>query len=192
MTSLRTSRLSKTLALVPPAVALVAQHASGAFDAFIKIGDIVGESTDEKHAGWIELNSVEWNVSRSITAPTSGGSQREVSAPKVSELTLTKLLDRASPAIFLNVVGGTTAIPTVTVELQESGWEQAGVFYRLTLSNVLISSQKHVTADGEDRPKETVSLNFTRIKIEYFYEDAKGGLIPATPVQFDLSKGTAS
>jgi hypothetical protein len=70
MSSLRPSRLSKTLALVPPAVALVAQHASGAFNAFIKIGDIDGESTDAKHPKWIELQSVQWDVKREISSPT--------------------------------------------------------------------------------------------------------------------------
>ena len=115
MSTLRPSRLSKTLTLVPPAMALMAQHASGAFDAFIKIGDtIVGESMDEKHVGWIDLKSVEWQVSRTITA--GGSSGRTVSAPTVSELTLRKALDRASPGIFLNVVSSASAvIPTVTV-----------------------------------------------------------------------------
>ena len=74
MSSLRPSRLSKTLALVPPAVALITPHAEGAFDAFIKLGDnITGESLDEKHTGWIELKSVEWNVSRTVSDPSSGG-----------------------------------------------------------------------------------------------------------------------
>lgn len=196
MSTLRPSRLSKTLALVPPAMALMAQHASGAFDAFIKFGDnITGESLDEKHTGWIELKSVEWNVSRTITAGTSG-SQRDVSAPKVSEITLTKDLDRASPAIFLNAVSSSTStpIPTVTLELTKStGMETPpGVFYRLTLSNVLVSSQKNTANNGDDRPRETITLNFTKIKVEYWTQDAKGTLTPVTPVQFDLTKGIAS
>ena len=196
MNALRPSRLSKTLALVPPAMALVAQHANGAFDAFIKLGDnITGESTEEKHTGWIELKSVEWNVTRTITAGTSG-SLRDVSAPKVSEITLTKDLDRASPAIFLNAVSSSssTAIPTVTLELTKStGMETSpGVFYRLTLSNVLVSSQKNTANEGDDRPKETITLNFTKIKVEYWTQDAKGTLTPVTPVTFDFAKGTAS
>ena len=195
MSTLRPSRLSKTLALVPPAMALVAQHAHGAFDAFIKLGDnITGESLEEKHTGWIELKSVEWNVSRTITGGTSG-SQRDVSAPKVSEITLTKELDRASPAIFLNTVSSANAIiPTVTLELTKStGMETGnGVFYRLTLSNVLVSSQNNSANEGDDRPKETITLNFTKIKVEYWTQDAKGTLSPVTPVQFDLAKGTTS
>lgn len=188
MSSLRPSRLSKTLALVPPTVALVAQHASGAFDAFIKIGDIKGESTDAKHAEWIELQSVQWDVKREISSPT-GGTSRDWSAPKISELTLSKPLDRSSPSIFLNAVGGSPPIPTVILELVNS--TSGGVFYRITLTDVLISSQKQDAASGDDKPRENISLNFTKIKIEYFYVDPKGTTTAIPPVTFDLAKQAA-
>jgi type VI secretion system secreted protein Hcp len=184
MSSLRPSRLSKTLALVPPTVALVAQHASGAFDAFIKIGDIDGESTDAKHAKWIEIQSVQWDVKREIV-PIAGSPTREPAAPKISELKLTKLLDRSSPAIFLNAVGGSSPIPSVILELVDAS--TSGVFYRITLTDVLVSSQQQTGVLSEDRPREEISLNFTKIKIEYFYQDAKGTVaVPA--VGFDLQK----
>ena len=189
MRSLRPSRLSKTLALVPPTIALVAQHASGAFNAFIKIGDIEGESTDAKHVKWIELQSVQWDVKREISAPTGGGAGREASLPKISELTLTKLLDRSSPSIFLNAVGGSQPIPTVTLELTNP--TTGGVFYRITLTDVLVSSQQQTSSAGEDKPRETISLNFTKIKIEYYYQDAKG-TVAIPPVTYDLAKQTAS
>ncbi|HEY1121501.1 MAG TPA: type VI secretion system tube protein Hcp, partial [Haloferula sp.] len=85
-------------------------------------------------------------------------------------------------------------IPTVTLELTKStGMETPpGVFYRLTLSNVLVSSQKNTANNGDDRPRETITLNFTKIKVEYWTQDAKGTLTPVTPVQFDLTKGIAS
>ena len=167
-------------------MALVAQHASGAFNAFIKIGDIEGESTDAKHAKWIDLQSVQWDVKREISDPLGGN--REPGLPKLSELTLTKLLDRSSPAIFLNAVGGSQPISTVTLELVNPTY--SGVFYRLTLNNVLVSSQKHTSTLGEDKPRETITLNFTKIKIEYFYQDAKGTVaVPA--VTYDVTNPSA-
>jgi type VI secretion system secreted protein Hcp len=170
-------------------MALVAQHASGAFNAFIKIGDIKGESTDAKHAEWIVLQSVQWDVKREISAPTGGGAGRDASPPKISELTLTKLLDRSSPSIFLNAVGGSQTIPTVTLELVNTSTN--GVFYRITLTDVLISSQQQTSSTSEDKPRETISLNFTKIKIEYFYQDAKG-TVAIPPVTYDLTTQTAS
>jgi type VI secretion system secreted protein Hcp len=183
MRTQRPSPLSKTLALVPPAIALVAQHASGAFDAYIKIGSIDGEATDPKHPQWIVLQSMEWGTSRSITTPAGGN--REASSPSISELTITKKLDRSSPALFLNAVGGSAAIETVTLELVDT--TNSAVFYRLTLSDVLVSSQSNSGATGSDKPTETISLNFTKIKMEYFVVDAKGGSTAVPAVGYDLA-----
>lgn len=181
----RPSPLSRTLALVPPTIALVAQHASGAFDVFIKIGDIKGESTDAKHPEWVVLDSVQWGVSRAISPPVGSGGDREGSLPAFSELTLSKRVDSSSPALFLNAVGGSGPIGTVTLELVDTGTR--AVFYRLTLSNVMVSSQSHSGAAGGDVPHESVSLNFTKIKIEYFKMDAKGGVVAVPAVGYDLA-----
>ncbi len=186
MRTTRPSRLSKTLALVPPAIALVAQHASGAFDAYIKIGSIEGEATDAKHPQWIELQSMQFGVSRSISPPSGGSSNREASAPSISEISITKKMDKSSPSLFLNAVGGSGTIETVTLELVDSATSQ--VMYRLTLNDVLVSSQSNSgSADtGSERPTETISLNFTKIKMEYFVVDSKGSTaIPA--VGYDLA-----
>lgn len=181
----RPSTLSRTLALVPPAIALVAQHASGAFDIFIKIGDIDGESIDDKHPKWIELQSFQWGVKREISLPP-GEVDRVVGAPSISELIITKTVDRSSPALFLNAVGGSEAIPEVVLELQDT-LETGRVFYRITLNEVLVSSQSHAAAAGsDDSPQESVSLNFMKIKIEYYITDAKGNLTAVPPVEYDL------
>jgi type VI secretion system secreted protein Hcp len=182
----RPSTLSRTLALVPPAIALAAQHASGAFDIFIKIGDIKGESLDDKHAEWIQLDSFQWGLARPISSPNVAGGTRQVSAPSISELTFSKKVDRSTPKLFLNAVGGSGTIPEVILELQNQS-SQKGVFYRITLNDVLVSSQSHAAAAGGDTPQESVSLNFLKIKIEYFFSDSKGNLTKEPAVSYDLS-----
>ena len=186
MRTTRPSPLSKTLALVPPAIALVAQHASGAFAAYIKIGSIEGEATEKSHSQWIVLESMEWGVSRAISS--GGGGSQVPSSPSISELTLSKHLDKASPALFLNAVGGSGTIATVTLELVDSATSQ--VMYRLTLNDVLVSSQSNsgTAGAGSERPKETISLNFAKMKIEYFVVDANGST-PIPAVGYDLATG---
>ena len=184
--NIRPSSLSRTLALVPPAIALVAQQASGAFDIFIKIGDIEGESTDDKHPRWIQLQSFEWGVKREISTPTPGVA-REAGDPSITELTIAKKVDKSTPALFLNVVGGSEPIPEVILLLQEQT-SMGGVFYRITLNDVLVSSQSHTAAaGGDDKPRENISLNFLKFKIEYFTRDESGKLTPEPPVGYDLS-----
>jgi type VI secretion system secreted protein Hcp len=174
---LRPSSLSRTLALVPPTIALVAQQASGAFDVFIKIGDIKGESTEKGHEGWIELQSMQWGVGRGISSP-AGGADREASAPSISELTLSKTLDSSTPKLFLNAVGGSGVIPEVELHLVDTSntGGPGTVFYTLKLYNVLVSGLSTSAAAGSDRPQESISLNFTKIEMKYFIVDENGGL----------------
>lgn len=165
----RPSPLSRTLALVPPAIALVAQQASGAFDIFIKMGTITGEVTTPKdYVGFIKLDSFQWDVTRGITTGSGGG--RTVVNPSISELVISKKVDKTSTGIFLNAVGP-TAIPTVTLDLVNT--TTYTVFYRLTLNDVLVSKQAHSGAAGDAQPSEEISLNFTKIKIETFGTDGK-------------------
>ena len=44
-----------------------------AFDAFIKLDGIAGESTDSKHKGEIEVLSFSWNIKQPITISSDGG-----------------------------------------------------------------------------------------------------------------------
>jgi type VI secretion system secreted protein Hcp len=169
MSQLRPSKLSKTIALVPPAVALVAQHASGAFDIFIKIGDIKGESVDSKFPEWVVLEACEWGVARNIGSSAGG-------------------VDRSSPQLFLNAVGGSPPVPTVTLVLVHPTTK--AILYSLTLNDVLVSSQINKASSGDDAPHETVSFNFTKIKFDYNYVDSKGGTTTQS-VTYDLEKGVA-
>jgi type VI secretion system secreted protein Hcp len=179
----RPSPLSRTLALVPPAVALLAQQASGAFDVFIKMDSITGEVTAKGYEGYIKLDSFQWGMGRAISSPVGGG-PRETSPPSFSELTLGKPVDSTSTSIFLNAVS-TTSIPTVTLVVADTTTN--AIYYRLTLSEVLVSSQSHSGSSGGSKPTESVSLNFTKIKIESF--DSTGKTVIGT-AGWDLTKNT--
>ena len=44
-----------------------------AFDAFIKIGDIAGESTDDKHKDWIQILSFNMGAAQPVTVGSALG-----------------------------------------------------------------------------------------------------------------------
>src|SRR5262245_56642668 len=58
--------------------------------AYLKLGDIKGESADSNHKDWIEIQSYSWGTSsaRPGAAPPSPGT-----------LTISKTLDKASPQL---------------------------------------------------------------------------------------------
>jgi len=179
MNPLRPSTLSRTLALIPPAVALLAPPANAATNMFLKMENVAGESSDKDHVDWINLTSFSFGASNS---PAAGNPSSTTSV--ASLFTFTKALDKSSPALFLGCAQG-TIYPTVTLELVNS--TTSVTFYRMTLNNVLISSINTTGHLADDKPAETVSLNFQKIKIEYFYPDATGAITAAPPVGWDFA-----
>jgi type VI secretion system secreted protein Hcp len=52
--------------------------------AYLKYGDIKGESLAEGHKGsdgWIEIGSVQWGCGRAISTPVGSSAKREATAP---------------------------------------------------------------------------------------------------------------
>ena len=87
-----------------------------AFDAFLKIDGIPGESTDDKHKDWIEVLSFSHGVSQraSGSASTAGGATAE--RADFADFSIVKALDKASPKIFEASATG-KHLKAVTVEL---------------------------------------------------------------------------
>ena len=49
---------------------------------------------------WIELSSFQWGVGRAIGTPRAVRHTREGSEPSISEVVVTKRMDKASPKLF--------------------------------------------------------------------------------------------
>src|SRR5262245_9652328 len=69
-----------------------------AADIFAKIGDIKGESLDDKHKGEIEVLSWSWGVTNGskITKGSGAGSGKA----KFQDLSFTHKIDKASPLLL--------------------------------------------------------------------------------------------
>jgi type VI secretion system secreted protein Hcp len=144
-------------------------------DAFLKIKGIDGESQDSKHKSWIEILSYSFNASQ-----PSGGGRSGTGAPggarvNMSDLVVTKQLDKTSPKIFLQVCNG-KPIDEITLELcRATGDKQK--YLEVKMTDVLISNWSHGHAGkGDDSvPSETFSLNCGEIEWIYTATDQKTG-----------------
>jgi type VI secretion system secreted protein Hcp len=135
--------------------------------AYLKYGTILGESMATGHlgsAGWIEIGSVQWGAGRAISTPVGASSKREASAPSISEVTVTKMMDSTSPLLAQEALIGKAV--TANIELVETGSDQLNTFLTINLTNCMISG--YSMSSGGDRPSESLSLNFT--KIEFIYQ----------------------
>jgi type VI secretion system secreted protein Hcp len=134
--------------------------------AYLKYGDIKGESLAEGHKGsdgWIELGSVQWGCGRAISTPVGASAKREASAPSISEITVTKLMDSTSPKLCKEALVGKAV--TAHVELVETDEAQLNTYLTINLTNAMISGYSFSSGGG--RPSESYTLNFTKIEMIY-------------------------
>lgn len=142
-----------------------------AFDAFLKIDGIDGESTDDKHANWIEVISYSTGISQTASgsASTAGGATSQ--RADFQDFSIAKALDKSSPKIALGCADG-THIKSVILELCRAGGDKVK-YMEYKLSNCIVSSFRPGGSAGgtEKLPLEEVSFNFG--KIEWIYTQQK-------------------
>ena len=145
-----------------------------AFDTFIKIDGIEGESSDDKHAAWIEVISYDTGVNQkaSTTASSAGGGSSE--RADFDNFTFTKQLDKSSPKLAQACAAG-THIDTITMEICRAGAEKVK-YMEFIMTNCIISNYQ-VSGDGEDSfPIETIGINFGKIRWVYTVQKRAGGV----------------
>lgn len=144
------------------------------FDGFIQLDGIEGESTDDKHRGWIEILSYDWAVSQAVsrTAGTAGGAGAE--RADFLSFGFTKLLDQASPLLMAACAAG-THFDNVIIELCRAGTQKVKYMeYRLT--DCLISSVVACTGDPRASfPIELVKITYAKIQWGYTVQNRRGG-----------------
>jgi type VI secretion system secreted protein Hcp len=167
------------IVLIIYALPLLVFKGFGAFDAFLKIEGVDGESTDEKHANWIEIDSFQWGMSRTAAAPGTVGKL------EVSPFTVTKKIDKATPKLFLHCCMG-DPIPSAMLELTRPEGPEEKPYLKIELSNCMISSYSLGGGSGQ-LPVDSFSLNFTKVTMTYIPYDAAGNPLPPVTASCDLS-----
>jgi type VI secretion system secreted protein Hcp len=148
-----------------------------------------GESLEAGHPGdmgWIEVESVRFGTGRAVTSAVGSSSKREATAPNVSEVTLTKWMDGTSPLLFQEALIGKAV--KAKIDLVETGEKRLNTFLEVTLTNAMISTYS-AASDG-DRPRESITLNFTKIEYKYTPHDDKHTVGTPVPVTYDLTSAT--
>jgi type VI secretion system secreted protein Hcp len=142
-----------------------------AFDAFLKIEGIDGESQDKDHKNEIEIDSFSWGV----TNPSTGGGGRGGGGRAMNQdFHFIAPVSKASPSLMLACCTG-RHFATATLTCRKAGTE----FEKIELFDVLVSSYSPSGDTHEDRPEDSFTLNFH--KIDFLYAVAKTGeMVEAT------------
>jgi type VI secretion system secreted protein Hcp len=143
-----------------------------AFDTFIKIDNVEGESTREGFEKWIEIYSFSWGASNPVTVgSTAGMGAGKVS---VSSFNIMKRTDKASPTLFQYCCTG-KHFQKATVSMNKAGGDKAVSYLKYEFSEVFVESiQWSGSSGGDDTPTESVSLAFGGVKITYTPQKSDG------------------
>ena len=142
-----------------------------AFDAFLKIEGIEGESTDKTHPGEIEVSSFSWGVSNptSVGSGGGGGSGKAV----VQDFSFSMQTSKASPNLMLACATG-KHLPQASLTLRRGGFE----FVKIRLADCLVSSYSlggDNTGESSDPNSPHDSMSITFVKIDFLYTVQRTG-----------------
>jgi len=146
-----------------------------AFDAFLKIDGIDGESTDDKHSKWIEILSFSHGVSQPSAGSRSSGGAATGQRSDHSDFSVVKTLDKASPLLNLHCCDG-KHLKEVKLELCRATGDKAK-YMEYKMDDVIISGVRPggSSQGGEPLPLEEVSFNYGKITWTYVETDHKTG-----------------
>jgi type VI secretion system secreted protein Hcp len=146
-----------------------------AFDAFLKIEGIDGESTDDAHAKWIEVLSYSHGVSQPVSGSVSSGGGRSAERCDHSDFSIVKSMDKATPKLNLYCSNG-EHIPNLSLELCRAGGDKQK-YMEYKLEDVIVTSVRPggSSQGGENLPLEEVSFAYGKISWTYTETDHKTG-----------------
>jgi type VI secretion system secreted protein Hcp len=138
-------------------------------DMFLKLDDIKGESQDKKHAGEIDVSAWSWGAAQMGASHGGGGSG--AGKVQVSDLTITKFVDRSTPVLFQLCCSGKPIKKGVLVVRKAGGTPLE--YVTITFTQAIISSISQ-GAGSDDRIPETIAFNFASVQFDYVPQKADG------------------
>ena len=153
-----------------------------ASDIFAKIGDIKGESPDDKHKGEIELLSWSWGVTQSGTMAHGGGGGE--GKANFNDFNFTHHIDKASPVLMKACATG-EHIKEATITVRKAGKGQQE-FLIIKMSDVIITSVNPSGSGDAAATAESVALQFAKVNLEYKPQKADGSLDAGIFFKYDI------
>jgi type VI secretion system secreted protein Hcp len=147
-----------TVAAVGAALAIPVS-ASAANDQFLQLSgnQYKGESLAEGFRDAIEVQSASFNVKRA---------SRTAVAPTFGNLSVTKRVDRSSPALMLAAASG-TKIPSARLSVRMAGQDMTKPYLEYCFEDVVVISDAVANSSGDDAPQEAVTLSYQKLTQAY-------------------------
>ena len=152
------------------------------FKIFLKIGNIKGESTDDKHKDEIEVFSWSWGVTNAATVGPGSGSA--AGRPTFNDLNFTHRYDKAAPLLWRAcAVGEHFTEATLASTKQTKGAED---YLIVKMNDVVVTSASASDSSGGGEAMEQVSVKFAKVDVEYKPQKADGSFDASVRFKYDI------
>jgi type VI secretion system secreted protein Hcp len=163
---------------------LIHKTAYSAVDVLLKLDDIQGESVIQDHEDEIDVLAWSWEISNQSDVALGGG--RGAGKTIVGPLTVTKYIDKASPRLIREALKGSIFSEAILV-VRKAG-KYALDYLKITMSDVKVTNVSNSGVSGDDRPTESVTLVFSKVRYEYTPEKEDGHGDAAIGISWDIEK----
>ena len=151
-----------------------------ASDIFAKLGDIKGESLDDKHKDEIEVLSFSWGVTNAQAVSVGGGAAGKAT---FHDLTFVHTLDKASPVLLQACASGTHIKDAIITHRKAGKGQQEYLIVKL--NDVIITGVTHGGAAGQPI-SENVTLAFAKVDMQYKPQKPDGSLDAGVNFKYDI------
>jgi type VI secretion system secreted protein Hcp len=147
-----------------------------AFDTYLKIEGVDGESTTKGLEKQMEIFSFSWGASNPTTVG-SGATGLSAGRVSVSSFHVMKKTEKSSALLFQACCSG-KHFPTAELTMRKAGGDAGQLpFLKYKFEDVLIESvQWSGSTGGDDSPTESLSLAFGKCEVEYQQQSADGNV----------------
>jgi type VI secretion system secreted protein Hcp len=134
--------------------------------AYMELEGIEGEVQESNHENWIDVESMNAPIYRSIAEGTLGAN-RNRGTTSLGDVSITRKLDKSSVKIQEACAAG-TYFPEVKVHFATSIQGEERVYLEYVMKHCIITGYNFTgVGEGDPVPTEDITLNFTEVEWTY-------------------------
>jgi type VI secretion system secreted protein Hcp len=160
-----------------------------ATNVYLKLDGLDGESMDDDHKDWIEVESFSWGVDNPASFAIGQGGQ--ATQAHIAAVSVQKRCDKSSVAMFKACTTG-KHIPKGTISCMKLDGDSRVEYLKIDLTDMMVSSFQWSGSGGEHLIHEHVSFVFAEFKEAYKLQQDQGSAGGNTDFGFNIQTSKAS
>ena len=156
-------------------------------DIHLKLGDIKGESTDDKHKDEIAVVAWAWKMTQPGSMGYGGGCG--IGKVNFEDIVVTHNVDKASPNLMMACATG-EHLKEATLTVRKAG-KTPQEYLIIKLNDVIVTRVQPSGNGSGDVPLEEFSLQFGKVDLEYKPQKPDGSLDAGIHFKYDQTTNTA-